>query len=115
MHETARRIQELMKERGMSYQTLSDMTGLSRSGLHRYTTCATEKMKLDNVEKIAKALCVSASYLMGWTDNPMPTKKEVTPTMSKTMEEITSLLETASEETQEQILQFIQFALQNRK
>lgn len=71
MSDVNRRLKEAFDRSGLSYGELSDKTGLAKSVLQRYLTGATEKIPLSRMEAIAKALGVSASYIMGWQDDPM--------------------------------------------
>lgn len=63
-------IMERMKNRreelNMSYQTLSEKVGISKSTLQRYETGFIKNMPVDKLEDIANALNVSPAYLMGW-------------------------------------------------
>ena len=45
---------------------LSDKTGIPKSALQRYATGQTEKIPIDRLEKIASAIGVTTSFLMGW-------------------------------------------------
>lgn len=63
-----KRILDRKEELNLSYQDLSDRTGLSKSTLQRYTTGDIGNLGLDKLELLAKALEVSPSYLMGWED-----------------------------------------------
>lgn len=56
------------KELGLSYQSLADKTGLSRSTLQRYETGSIKNMPLDKLEVLAKGLNVEPSYLMNWEE-----------------------------------------------
>lgn len=60
------RILNLITEKDISYGTLSSLTKIPKSALQRYATGETEKIPLDRLEDIAKALHVSAAYLLGW-------------------------------------------------
>jgi len=65
-------IRERMKKRreelGYSYQNLADLTGMSKSTLQRYETGGIGNLPLDKLEILAKALCCSPAYLMGWAN-----------------------------------------------
>lgn len=50
----------------LSYQDLSDKTGISKSTLQRYETGFIKNLGIDKLEILAKALDVSPGYLMGW-------------------------------------------------
>lgn len=62
------RISHKKSELNLSYQDMSDKTGLSKSTLQRYITGDIRNLGLDKLEILAKALDVTPSYLMGWED-----------------------------------------------
>lgn len=66
MQEIMFRMKKRREELDMSYQTLSDKVGISKSTLQRYETGYIKNMPVDKLEDIAEALCVSPAYLMGW-------------------------------------------------
>ena len=66
------RISKKMKEKAFSYGELSKITGISKSVLQRYATGETEKIPINRIEIISKALGCSAAYLMGWDEFPTP-------------------------------------------
>lgn len=68
MQEIMSRMKNRREELNMSYQTLSDKVGISKSTLQRYETGYIKNMPVDKLEDIARALCVSPSYLMGWEE-----------------------------------------------
>lgn len=77
--EISKKMQEIMgrmkarrEELDMSYQTLSEKVGISKSTLQRYETGYIKNMPVDKLEDIAKALNVSPSYLMGWEEPQKP-------------------------------------------
>ena len=74
MQEIMNRMKSRREELDMSYQTLSDKVGISKSTLQRYETGSIKNMPIDKLEDIAKALNVSPSYLMGW-DEPSDDKQ----------------------------------------
>lgn len=69
MNTISNRILSLMKSKELSYGTLSLMTGIPKSALQRYATGETEKIPINRLQIIAKALNVSAEYLMGWDES----------------------------------------------
>ncbi len=90
MSEISNRILQLITEKELSYSDLSKRTSISKSALQRYATGETPKIPLDRLELIAKALGVSAAYLMGWEE----TKKAPVPSAVTTDdEELIDLLE----------------------
>ncbi len=68
MQDIMSRMKKRREELDMSYQTLSDKVGISKSTLQRYETGYIKNMPVDKLEDIANALRVSPAYLMGWTD-----------------------------------------------
>lgn len=111
MNETARRIALQMEEKRISYHKLEELTGISRSSLHRYTTCATQKIKITNIEKIAIALGVSSSYLMCWTDDPIPKTKANAPGLTEDEQMLIDLFRQIPEDRQEYVLDLIRTAI----
>ena len=61
----------------LSYQDLSDATGISKSTLQRYETGFIKKVPINQMEVLAKALHVTPAYLMGW-ENSSPTPLSLT-------------------------------------
>ena len=62
------RLKEAFDAKRLSYRMLEEVTGIRASVLQRYITGETKKIPIDRLEVIAKALGVSAAYLMGWDD-----------------------------------------------
>ncbi|QUH28255.1 helix-turn-helix domain-containing protein [Vallitalea guaymasensis] len=61
-----KRIKNRRIKLSLSYQDLAKKTGLSKSTLQRYETGTIGNIPLDKLEILAKALCVSPAYIMGW-------------------------------------------------
>lgn len=72
MQEIMKRMKTRREELDMSYQTLSEKVGVSKSTLQRYETGYIKNMPVDKLEAIAEALQVSPSYLMGWDEYEKP-------------------------------------------
>ena len=68
MQDIMSRMKKRREELDMSYQTLSDKVGISKSTLQRYETGYIKNMPVDKLEDIANAWQVSPAYLMGWTN-----------------------------------------------
>lgn len=71
------RIKERRLKLEMSYQDLSNATGISKSTLQRYETGYIKKVPINQIEILAKALHTTPSYLMGW-DNTVTEVPSVT-------------------------------------
>ena len=65
MQDIMKRMRNRREELNMSYQTLSEKVGISKSTLQRYETGYIKNMPVDKLEEIANALQVSPAYLMG--------------------------------------------------
>ena len=82
------RIKERRLELEMSYQDLSDATGISKSTLQRYETGYIKKVPINQIEILAKALRTTPSYLMGW-EEPASCSSPPAPALSLTQQEET--------------------------
>lgn len=65
----AERIKQRRKELGMSYQELSDRTGISRSTLQRYETGSIKNIPLDKLDALAEGLRTTAMFILGKPEN----------------------------------------------
>ena len=75
-------------ELGLSYQELSDLTGINKSTLQRYETGFIKKVPINQVQIIAKALNVTPGYLMGWENNKENQTYCLNPEAAKMAQEI---------------------------
>lgn len=60
------RLKAEIERQGVSYPELEKRSGIAKSSIYRYAHGQTKGVPITNVKKIAKALNVSAEYLMGW-------------------------------------------------
>ena len=67
------RIQDLLRERGMSQAELAEKIGLSESSLSRYLNGQTDKLSADNIVAIARVFEVTTDFLLCLTDIPFTT------------------------------------------
>lgn len=75
-------------ELGLSYQELSDLTGINKSTLQRYETGFIKKVPIKQVQIIAKALNVTPGYLMGWENDSENQTYYLNPEAAKMAQEI---------------------------
>lgn len=68
MSEISEKILTLVEQKEISYGELSKKTNIPKSALQRYATGETPKIPIPRIEAIAKALGVSAAWIMGWDD-----------------------------------------------
>ena len=65
---TGERIKKLRLELGMSQEELGEKIGVQKAAINKYETGIVVNLKRGIIVKLAEALGVSASYLMGWDD-----------------------------------------------
>lgn len=73
----SKRLADAMKERKISTRTLSEMTGVPKSAIQRYTSGETEKIPIDRMKRMAEALGIDPAYVMGWSDSSVPFGKSI--------------------------------------
>lgn len=82
MNAISERILNLLAEKDISYGELSIQTNIPKSALQRYATGQTEKIPIDRLDRIAKALNTTPAYLMGWEEakeKSIPVSKNISP------------------------------------
>lgn len=99
------RLQQRRKELGLSYQELSERTGLSKSTLQRYETGDIMNIPLSKIDILAKALQISPKYIMGWQDNLNPLTISFSLTIKE--KEIIKEYRSLNEEGKEKIIDYI--------
>lgn len=70
MSDISKRILDIITAKEISYSELSDRTRIPKSALQRYATGETEKIPINRLEAIAKAIGTTPAYLMGWESSP---------------------------------------------
>lgn len=65
---TGERIRDRRKALGLTADALAEAIGVSRSTMFRYENGYIEKMPMNNLVPIARALHTTVGYLMGWED-----------------------------------------------
>ena len=66
---TGERIRQRRKDLGMTADVLAEAIGVSRSTMFRYENGYIEKMPMNNLVPIARALHTTVGYLMGWSED----------------------------------------------
>ena len=72
---TAERMKQRRKDLGLRAEDVAERIGVSRSTMFRYENGEIEKLPINHLVPIAKALHTSVDYLMGWTEDekePIP-------------------------------------------
>lgn len=62
------RIKYRRKQLGLSAEQIAAELGVSPATVYRYESNEIMNMRIDKLEPIAKALCTTPAYLMGWDD-----------------------------------------------
>ena len=88
MQDIMKRMKNRREELNMSYQTLSEKVGISKSTLQRYETGFIKKVPINQVQIIAKALNVTPGYLMGWENDNENQTYYLNPEAAKMAQEI---------------------------
>ena len=76
---TNNRIKELRKARGLTLDALAEMVGTTKQTIQRYETGVISNIPQEKIELLAKALCVTPSVLMGWSDDESESVRGVLP------------------------------------
>lgn len=66
---TGQRIKMLREEKGLTLEELGEMVGVGKSTVRKWENGIIANMKRDKIAAVAKALDVSAGYIMGYEDN----------------------------------------------
>ena len=53
----------------MSTRQLSELTGIPKSAIQRYTSGETEKIPIDRMIRMAEAMGIDPAFVMGWADD----------------------------------------------
>ena len=71
------RIQDLLRENGMSQAELAERIGLSESSLSRYLSGQTDKFSVENIVSVARIFDVTTDFLLCLTDIPYITNYDI--------------------------------------
>ena len=71
------RIQDLLRERGMTQAELAEKIGISGGALNRYISGETDKIAAENIIKIARIFGVSTDFLLCETNIPYRTNYDI--------------------------------------
>ena len=80
-----KRLRELRKKAGLTLEALAERLGTSKQTIHRYENGTIANIPHEKIEKLAEALGVSPSEIMGWEEslsqyeNLLPIKKRNLP------------------------------------
>ncbi len=80
MLDISKRLKEAIRASGLSFRELEELTGIPRSAIQRYATGTTGNIPIGRIEKLAKALGVSAKKIIGWDTLPEQPQTDLTPT-----------------------------------
>lgn len=111
-----KRLIQLRKQCGYSYQDLAEKTGLSKSSLQRYETGQIQNIPLSQLEPLARALHTTPAYLMGWEQDAIIVDTTQTPEDLE-LEEIWEKIEkgTATPEERKKYKAFVEKATASLK
>lgn len=66
--ETAKRIRDIRKQKGISAEELAEKIGMNRATYYRYESGDLKNLKFDKIQKIADALDVYPADLVVWEE-----------------------------------------------
>lgn len=93
MNGISKRILCIIAEKDISYGELSKQTGIPKSALQRYATGQTEKIPIDRLQSIAKAIGTTPEYLMGWEEEKPTETSELSEKQKKVVQMIMEIPE----------------------
>lgn len=107
---TGERIRARRKELGITADNLAEAINVSRSTMFRYENGQIEKLPINNLVPIARALHTTVSYLMGWDE-----EKEIpAPKIGdRRVEEAMSYFEVLSDAAKAEALRYLRFLAMN--
>lgn len=112
MSDISKRILETITCKDISYGDLSDKTGIPKSALQRYATGQTEKIPIDRLEKIASAIGVTTSFLMGWDSADGKEQPADSGELSEDRKAMHDLVDSISEDEVRRLLQIAHAAFE---
>lgn len=84
------KLKEIRKEKGLTLEDLAKKLGTSRQTIHRYENGTITNIPPEKIELLARALGITPSELMGWSeglfdryDNVMPLKVRMLPLLGE--------------------------------
>lgn len=104
----SKRIKELRLEKGLTLEQVGNIVGVGKSTVRKWETGMIANMKRDKIASLSKALGVSPSYLLGYTD-----KRELQPTKEES--HLISLIKQLTEEEVEELSNFVDYLISKRK
>ena len=120
----SQRIKNVLEEKNMSLQELSDLTGIAKSSLQRYSSGATDKIPTDRLVKIALKTHTSIFYLLG-QDVPMEEEPALSTTdlvvrygnsnNDKIIVELNKMARSMNEKQIERLLLYAEFLLSKKE
>ena len=110
------RIRERRKSLGLSAEQVAEMMNVSPSTIYRYESNEIMNMGIDKVKPIAALLKVSASYLMGWTEDPEPKDFPYSsPDLTEDEQKLLSLFSQLNAEGRSKVLEYVEDLAGNRR
>ncbi|WP_461207854.1 helix-turn-helix domain-containing protein [Clostridium sp. DL1XJH146] len=64
------RMKKRRQSLGLSFQSLSEKTGINKSTLQRYESGFINNLPVEKLDILAQALDITPAYLMGWDKTP---------------------------------------------
>ncbi|NLW69951.1 MAG: helix-turn-helix transcriptional regulator [Eubacteriaceae bacterium] len=68
-NDIANKIKQLRASRGLTLEQIANIVGVGKSTVRKWETSDIKNMRCDKIDKLAYALGVSPTYLMGWEES----------------------------------------------
>lgn len=110
MSKVADRIKECREERGMNADQLGKIIGRDRSMIFRYEKDEIGNIPINVIQEMAIALDVDPAYLMGWSDEKTPFRKnEPIAQMDDEHAELIQRYDALDQSRKDQLMNFLRF------
>lgn len=107
-NDMAKRIKDLRLEKGLTLEQVGKIVGVGKSTVRKWETGMIANMKRDKIASLSKALGVSPSYLLGYTDNK---NKE----LSNGENELINLIQQLTDDEVKELSSFVDYLISKRK
>ncbi len=110
MSKVADRIKECREERGMNADQLGKIIGKDRSTIFRYEKDEIGNIPINVIQEMAIAFDVDPAYLMGWSDEKTPFRKNEPIThMDDEHAELIQRYDALDQGRKDQLMSFLRF------
>lgn len=99
----SKKIKDLRISKGMTLEEVGNIVGVGKSTVRKWENGMIQNMRRDKIAKLAFALGVSPSYLLGWEEEPSTPSRTLTPDEAALLDDYQRLNAEGKAEAQKQI------------